>query len=213
MVGLRYSEGCYHVLKIKQRDLHGEATYTIYQSECFRDWHVSLTQWSLMSWMQVVIKICDRTLAMKCQQYVGDILPIFCHVYYDISCYIHLYTYILCVYLWLYIYIILYLYLLHIYIYVMSEYIFSLPASWISSWWFTTSLFQEVVGSQKAPQKNCHLAPGICPLISLGWLFSLVFGPCLFEVYFHTCLWYFNIDTICERWCHQIWNFIIERIL
>ena len=47
----------------------------------------------------------------------------------------------------------------------------------------------------------------------LGWLFSLVFGPCLFEVYFHKCLWYFNIDTICERWCHQIWNFIIERIL
>ena len=56
---------------------------------------------------------------------------------------------------------------LTIYIYVMSDYIFSLPASWISSWWFV-SLFQEVVGSQKAPQKNCHLAPGICPLISLG---------------------------------------------
>lgn len=130
-----------------------------------------------------------------------------------IMLYTSLYIYILCVYLWLY--IILYLYLLHIYIYVMSDYIFSLPASWISSWWWfcPSSLFQEVVGSQKAPQKNCHLAPGICPLISLGWLFSLFFGPCLFEVDFHKCLWYFDIDTIWERWCHQIWNFIIERIL
>lgn len=118
MVGLRYSEGCYHVLKIKQRYLHGEATDTIYQSVCFGDWHFSLTQWSLMGWMQVVIKICDRTLAMKCQQYVGDICQnfvMYIMIYHAIYIFIH---YIVCI-------------LKSIYniipIYAMSEYNFALP--------------------------------------------------------------------------------------
>ncbi len=61
--------------------------------------------------LQVVIKICDRTLAMKIVNKSMVILPKSCHVYHDISCYIHLYTiyiyiYSVCVCGYIYIYII-----------------------------------------------------------------------------------------------------------
>lgn len=193
MVGLRYSEGCYHVLKFKQRYLHGEATYTIYQSECFGDWHVSLTQWSLMSWMQVVIKICDRTLAMKCQQYVGDILPTFlsCILWFKYhAIYIFIHIYIVCILMIIYNIIPIFT----TYIYICYVRLYFLITSKLDFQLMICLLVPGGGGISEGSAEKLSLGTRDLSVDLLGMtVFAVFWAMPVWSMFIHKCLWYFNI--------------------